>query len=84
MSRFKRSIPAAQIDSLLSALCEGIVSAADPDALPGVTPDLGDHYLVDLAQAADAECIVSNAHVIELSNSRPRFLMLREFLTSLG
>lgn len=83
--KFKTSITRVQIDALLSALSEEGVSAADPEAQPGATPDPGDDYLVALAQAADADWIVSgDLHLTQLSDPRPPILTPREFLTSLG
>jgi putative PIN family toxin of toxin-antitoxin system len=83
--KFKRSISAVQIEALLSALAEEGISAADPEAQPGATPDPGDDYLVALARAADAECIVSgDTHLTQLSDPRPPVLTPREFLNSLG
>jgi putative PIN family toxin of toxin-antitoxin system len=83
--KFKGSIPVVQIDALLSALAEEGVLAADPEAQLGMTPDPGDDYLVALARAVDADCIVSgDPHLTQLSNSRPPVLRPREFLNSLG
>lgn len=83
--KFKKSIPVIQIDALLSALSEEGVSATDPDVQPGTTPDPGDDYLVALARAVDAECIVSgDGHLTQLSGARPPVLTPREFLNSLG
>jgi uncharacterized protein len=83
--KFKASIPAVQVDALVSALSEDGVSAADPEASPGATPDPGDDYLVALARAADAECIVSgDTHLTQLSDPRPPVLTPRAFLNSLG
>jgi uncharacterized protein len=83
--KFKRSIPVVQVDALLGALAEEGISAADPEARPGATPDPGDDYLVALARAVDAECIVSgDTHLTQLSDPRPPVLTPREFLNSLG
>jgi putative PIN family toxin of toxin-antitoxin system len=83
--KFKRSIPVVQVDALLSALAEEGVSVADPEVHPGATPDPGDDYLVALARAADAECIVSgDTHLTQLSDPRPPVLTPREFLNGLG
>jgi putative PIN family toxin of toxin-antitoxin system len=83
--KFKTAIPAVQIDALLSALSEEAVSVADSEAQPGVTPDPGDDYLIALARAADAECIVSgDTHLTQLSDPSPSVLTPREFLNSLG
>lgn len=82
--KFKASIPVVQIDALLSALSEEGVSAADPEAQPGATPDPGDDYLVALAQAVDADCIVSgDMHLTQLGDPRPPVFTPREFLRSL-
>jgi putative PIN family toxin of toxin-antitoxin system len=83
--KFRRSIPVVQVDALLSALAEEGVAAVDHEAQPGATPDPGDDYLVGLARAADADCIVSgDSHLTELSDPRPPVLTPREFLNSLG
>lgn len=83
--KFKRSIPVVQVDALLSALAEEGVSAVDPEVHPGATPDPGDDYLVALARAAHAACIVSgDTHLTQLSDPRTPVLTPREFLNSLG
>ncbi len=83
--KFKKSIPLVQVDALLSALSEEGVWTADPEAQPGATPDPGDDYLVALARAGNAECIVSgDTHLTQLSDPRPPVLTPREFLNSLG
>ena len=83
--KLKQSIPVAQIHALLSALSEEGITATDPEAQPGTTPDPGDDYLVALARAVDAECIVSgDGHLTQLSDPRPSVLTPREFLDSLG
>jgi putative PIN family toxin of toxin-antitoxin system len=82
--KFERSIPAVQVDALLSALSEEGISAADPEARPVATPDPGDDYLVALARAANADCIVSgDTHLTELRDPRPPVLTPREFLNGL-
>jgi putative PIN family toxin of toxin-antitoxin system len=83
--KFKGSIPAVQIDALLSALSEESIAATDPETEPGTTPDPGDDYLVSLARAVDPECIVSgDTHLTQLVDAQPPVLTPREFLTSLG
>jgi putative PIN family toxin of toxin-antitoxin system len=82
--KFKGSIPAFQVDALLSALSEEGISAADPAAQPGETPDPGDDYLIALARTVDAECIVSgDSHLTQLADPRPPVLTPREFLNGL-
>jgi len=83
--KFSNSIPAVQVDALLSSLSEDGVEVADPQAQPGATPDPGDDYLVVLAQTADADCIVSgDAHLTQLIDPRPPVLSPREFLNGIG
>jgi putative PIN family toxin of toxin-antitoxin system len=83
--KFKKTIPLVLVEALLSALSEDGVWTADPEAQPVATPDRGDDYLVALARAGEAECIVSgDTHLIQLSDPRPLVLMPREFLNSLG
>ncbi len=83
--KFKTTIPLVLVEALLSALSEDGVWTADPETQPVATPDRGDDYLVALARAGEAECIVSgDTHLIQLSDPRPPVLMPREFLNSLG
>jgi putative PIN family toxin of toxin-antitoxin system len=83
--KFKRSIPTLQVDALLGALAEEGISAADPEARPGTTPDPGDDYLVALARAANAECIVSgDTHLTQLSDPKPPVLTPHDFRNTLG
>jgi putative PIN family toxin of toxin-antitoxin system len=83
--KFSNSIPAVQVDALLSSLSEDGIEVADPHAQPGATPDPGDDYLVALAQAGDADCIVSgDTHLTQLSDPRPPVLTPRVFLDSLS
>lgn len=57
----------------------------DPEATPGLTPDPGDDYLVALARAIAADCIVSgDAHLTELDDPDPPVLTPRQLLEILG
>lgn len=70
--KFSRSISDAEITGLLDALREDATLAPDPPAEPGLTPDPKDDYLVALARAVDADCIVSgDAHLTGLQDPRP-------------
>lgn len=83
--KFRKSIPSVQVDGLLRALSEEGIWTTDPEAQPVETPDPDDDYLVALARAAEADCIVSgDAHLTQLSDPRPPVLPAREFLDSLG
>jgi uncharacterized protein len=83
--KFAKSIPAIQIDGLLSALPEDGIAVTDPEAQPRATPDPGDDYLVALARAAGAECIVSgDTHLTQLRDPDPPVLAPHDFLKSLS
>jgi uncharacterized protein len=57
------------------------VVVEDPPADPGLTPDPGDDYLVSLARAAGALCIVSgDAHLRQLADAVPPVLSPGEFI----
>jgi predicted nucleic acid-binding protein len=56
----------------------------DPPPLPGVSPDPDDDYLIALARAADADCIVSgDVHLLGLPDPSPPVFTPREFLERL-
>jgi uncharacterized protein len=57
---------------------------ADPPRLAGVAPDPDDDYLVALARAASAHCLVSgDRHLTELVDPSPPVLTPRDFLSRL-
>ena len=68
------------------ALIAGIgESQPDPVVRPGLTPDPDDDYLPALAQAADADYLISgDPHLTGLSAIRPPVLTPRAFLDRLG
>jgi putative PIN family toxin of toxin-antitoxin system len=79
--KFAASIDSADIDGLLAGLMEDGVLVEDPPAEPGLTPDPGDDYLVALARAAGAQCIVSgDAHLRQLADTVPPVFSPGEFL----
>jgi uncharacterized protein len=79
--KFSRWIEPAHITALVGALEEAATLLPDPPAEPGLTADPGDDYLVALARAAGADCIVSgDAHLTELVDARPPVLTPRAFL----
>jgi hypothetical protein len=57
--KFRRWISAALATEFVDGLAQDALLADDPPALPGVSPDRGDDYLVALARAAGADCPVS-------------------------
>ncbi|HEY4096661.1 MAG TPA: putative toxin-antitoxin system toxin component, PIN family [Baekduia sp.] len=79
--KFSRWIAPPQITALVAALEEAATLVPDPPAQPGLTADPGDDYLVALARAAGADCIVSgDAHLTDLVDPRPPVLTPRAFL----
>jgi len=79
--KFAASIERAQVEGLLTGLMEDGLLVEDPPADPGLTPDPGDDYLVALARAAGAECIVSgDAHLRQLADAVPTVLSPAEFI----
>jgi len=79
--KFSRWIEPPQITALVDALEEAATLVPDPPAQPGLTADPGDDYLVALARAAGADCIVSgDAHLTGLVDARPPVLTPRAFV----
>ncbi len=82
--KFRRSIPAVQVDALLSALDEEGIEVVDADMPPAATPDPGDDYLVAVARSADADFIVSgDTHLTGLREPIPPVLAPRDFLDTI-
>ena len=82
--KFRRSISDAETTALVTALREAATVVPDPPSAPGLTPDPKDDYLVALARAADADCIVSgDVHLTGLEDARPPVLSPRPFLDQL-
>lgn len=76
-----RWVSAATAAALLAGLGEDAVIVDDPPARPGLTPDPDDDYLIALARAAQADCLVSgDRHLPDLPRSDPPVLTPREFL----
>ena len=75
------SLPPGVCSELLFALRSFGVSVTDPRPQAGLTPDPGDDYLVSLARAARADCLVSgDRHLTELVDPDPPVLTPRRFL----
>jgi predicted nucleic acid-binding protein len=74
-------IDKVHVDALLMGFAEDAVLVDDPSPQPRLTPDLGEDYLVAVAQKADAQYIVSgDARLTQLVYPSPHVLMPREFL----
>ncbi|MBK5249524.1 MAG: putative toxin-antitoxin system toxin component, PIN family [Actinomycetales bacterium] len=81
--KFSRSISDPEITALLDGLREDATVLPDPPAEPGLTPDPKDDYLVTLARAAHADCIVSgDTHLTGLEDPKPPVLTPTIFLAS--
>ncbi len=53
----------------------------DPAAVPGVSPDPDDDYLIALARAGNADYLVSgDRHLTHLADPEPPVLTPRQFL----
>lgn len=79
--RFRRWISAAVAAEFLDGLAQDAVIVDDPPAPPGVSPDPDDDYLIALARAARADCLVSgDAHLLDLDAIDPPVLTPRRFL----
>jgi putative PIN family toxin of toxin-antitoxin system len=79
--KFANSIDDVQITAILDALTEDGLLFPDPPPQPGLTPDPGDDYLVTLARAANADCIVSgDKHLTQLIDPQPPVLTPQTFL----
>jgi uncharacterized protein len=57
--RFRPLITIEEVEVLLDLLRYEAIQAPDPTDVPAVTPDPDDDYLVALARAQDADCLVS-------------------------
>ena len=79
--KFRRFITSAVATEFIDGLATDSVIVADPPQLPGVSPDPDDDYLVALARAAGADCLVSgDRHLLGLADPDPPVLSPRQFL----
>jgi len=66
-------------------LPEDALLIQDPPALPGITPDPDDDYLIALARATQADYLVSgDRHLLDLADPEPPVLTPRQFLDLLA
>ena len=79
--KFRRWISAAVAREFVDGLADDALIIDDPPALPGVSPDPDDDYLIALARAANADYLVSgDRHLLELEDADPPVLTPRQFL----
>jgi putative PIN family toxin of toxin-antitoxin system len=82
--KFVPYVTSDEAASYVAMFARDAVVVEDPEALPGLTPDPGDDYLVALARAAAADVLVSgDPHLTGLRDPRPPVLSPRAFLNRL-
>jgi putative PIN family toxin of toxin-antitoxin system len=77
--KFRRYVSLRRVDRYVAGLRTEGVFVDDPKAVPRLTPDPKDDYLVALARAADALLVSGDAHLIGL----PSVMSPRDFLDAL-
>jgi len=83
--RLRRWVSTATASDFIDALAEDAELIDDPPAQPGLSPDPDDDYLVALARAAGAGCLVSgDRHLLDLADPNPPVVTPRRFLEVLG
>lgn len=83
--KFRRWISAPVAREFVDGLADDALIIDEPPALPGVSPDPDDDYLIALARAAKADYLVTgDHHLLELENLDPPVLTPRQFLDLLG
>lgn len=84
-AKFRRWISVDVAGEFVEGLAQDAVIVNDPPPLSGVSPDPDDDYLIALARAAGADCIVSgDRHLLDLEESDPPVLAPRRVLDALG
>ncbi|CAN5769254.1 putative toxin-antitoxin system toxin component, PIN family [soil metagenome] len=83
--KFRAYVTEPEVTVFVAALTRGAVVIEDPPTEEGPTPDPGDDYVVFLARAAGADCIVSGGrHLTGLPGPDPPVLTARALLTRLN
>ncbi|MHB1537563.1 MAG: putative toxin-antitoxin system toxin component, PIN family [Solirubrobacteraceae bacterium] len=78
--RLRRWISLALADEFIEGLAQDATLAPDPPALPGVSRDPDDDYLVALARATDADHLISgDSDLLDLTEPDPPVLSPRQF-----
>ena len=78
--RFRRWVSAATVAEYIQGLTDAATIIEDPPAVPGLSPDPDDDYLITLARVAEAGYLVSgDRHLTGLSDPIPPVLTPREF-----
>jgi putative PIN family toxin of toxin-antitoxin system len=83
--KFAKQSGEGRAEAYISVLATGALFFDDPPDPPRVTRDPGDDYLVALARATGADCIVSgDPHLTELARPNPPVLSPRQFADRLS
>jgi putative PIN family toxin of toxin-antitoxin system len=78
--KFRRWVSAATAAAFIDGLHDAALIIDDPPAHPGLSADPDDDYLVTLARAGNADCLVSgDSHLINLVDPTPPVLTPRQF-----
>ena len=78
--RFRRWVSADTVAEYVAGLAAAATIIDDPPAVPGLSPDPDDDYLIALARVTDADYLVSgDRHLTGISDPIPPVLTPREF-----
>jgi putative PIN family toxin of toxin-antitoxin system len=78
--RFRRWVGESTVAEYIEGLADAATIIEDPPALPGLSPDPDDDYLITLARTAEADYLVSgDRHLTGLTGPTPPVLTPREF-----
>ena len=79
--KFRRYLTEREARQIVAEITQLVELQPEAPALPGITPDAKDDYLVALARAVEADYLISgDAHLTELIDSQPPVLTPRTFL----
>lgn len=82
--KFRRWITKSDGLEFVAGLARSATVVVDPPAPPRLSPDPDDDYLIELAQTAGADYLVSgDRHLTELVDPSPPILTPRDFLDAL-
>ena len=78
--RFRRWVSVATVAEYIQGLTDAATIITDPPAVPGLSPDPDDDYLIALARVAEADYLVSgDRHLTGITHPTPPVLTPRQF-----
>ena len=78
--KFRHWVSVPTATEYVDGLTDAALVIDDPPALPGLSPDPDDDYLITLARAGDADYLVSgDRHLTGLADPIPPVLTPRQF-----